>query len=92
MVWVALFLATFVAGFAANVAIAYRMQSAVNHGVSKGDRLIWYRMWGSDSLRILRKHKSLFPASSLRRWYVLSVVFIVVVFCLIAVAARLSQS
>ncbi len=92
MVWVALFLGTFVAGFAANVAIAYRMQSAVNQGLSKPDRLVWYKMWGSDSLRILRKHKSLFPASSLRRWYFLSVVFIFVAFCLIAVAARLSQS
>ncbi len=91
MVWVALFLGTFVAGFAVNAAIAYRMQSAVNQGVSKADRLIWYKMWGSDSLRILRKHKSLFPDSSLRRWYFLSVVFIVVAFCLIAVAARLSQ-
>jgi len=92
MVWVALFVGTFVAGFAANVAIAYGMQSAVNQGVSKGARLIWYRMWGSDSLRILRKYKSLFPASSLRHWYFLSVVFIVVAFCLIAVAARLCHS
>jgi hypothetical protein len=92
MVWVALFLGTFMAGFAVNVAVAYRMQSAVNQRVSKADRLIWYRMRGSDSLRILRKHKSLFPDSSLRRWYSLSAVFIVVAFCLIALAARLSQS
>ncbi|SPE43861.1 exported hypothetical protein [Candidatus Sulfotelmatobacter sp. SbA7] len=92
MVWVALFLGTFVAGFAVNVAIAYRMQSAVNQRVSKTDRLIWYKMWGSDSLKILRRHKSLFPSSSLRRWYFLSAVLIVVAFCLIALAARLSQS
>jgi len=92
MVWVALFLGTFMAGFAVNVAIAYRLQSAVNQGVSKTDRLIWYKMFGSDSLKILRKHKSLFPHSSLRRWYFLSVVFIIMAFCLIALAARLSQS
>jgi len=92
MVWVVLFLGTFMAGFGVNVAIAYRMQSAVNQGVSKADRLICYKMWGSDSLRILRKHKSLFPDSSLRSWYFLSAFFIVVAFCLIGLAARLNQS
>lgn len=91
MVWVALFLGAFVAGFAANVAIAYRMQNAVNQGVSKADRLIWYKMFGSDSLKIFRKHKSLFPDSSLRHWYFISVAFIAVAFCLIAVSARLGQ-
>jgi hypothetical protein len=48
-------------------------------------------MWGSDSLKILRKHRSLFPYSTLRAWYFLSAVFIVLAFCLIAVAARFSQ-
>lgn len=92
MVWIALFLGTFVVGFAANIAIAYRMQNVVNQGVPKANRLIWYKMWGSDSLKILRKHKSLFPNSNLRRWYFLSVIFIVVAFFAMALSAHLSQS
>ena len=91
MVWVALSLGIFVAGFAANAAIAYHMQGAVNQGVLNENRLISYKMWGSDSLKILRKHRSLFPYSTLRAWYFLSAVFIVLAFCLIAVAARFSQ-
>ncbi len=91
MILLALLFGIFVAGFAANAAIAIRMQMAGNRGAAKTERLVWYGMLGSDWRRILRKHKELFPSSPLRRRYYLSAGSLVAAFLLIGIFAKVHK-